>query len=73
MKEKRSALVLSAIELAQAGERLDQARWALKRLADNGGSYESNEMKEALQACLALELQWKTLEQRHLALRQTVQ
>ncbi|MGM9553356.1 MAG: hypothetical protein ACI3V2_03555 [Faecousia sp.] len=72
MKDKESALVLSAIELTKVGECLDNARGELKRQAESGISYESDDMKDALEACLTLELQWKTLEQRHLALRKEV-
>lgn len=69
MKNRESRLVLVAIELIKVGERLDHARNELKLLVENGSSYQSGEIKDALQNCAALELQWKTLEQQYLALR----
>ncbi len=69
MSEIKKRLVLSAMELVQVGERLENARADLKRLAESGVPTASDEMKEALQACLALKLQWRALEQRHLELK----
>lgn len=68
MKEIKKLLVLSAMELVRVGERLEKARADLKRLSESGVPTASDEMKEALQACLALKLQWQALEQRHLEL-----
>ena len=73
MKKAKKALVSSAIELVQIGRRLEKARGELRRLVERGIPYESDEMKEALQACMALDLQWRTLEQRHLALKGELQ
>lgn len=73
MNEIKKQLVLSAMELVQIGERLEKARADLKRLAESGVPTASDEMKEALQACLALKLQWQALEQRHLELKQKLE
>ena len=70
MKKRKKTLVLSAIELIQLGKRLEKARGELRRLVERGMPYESDEMKEALQACMALDLQWRALEQRYLALKE---
>lgn len=67
---KENALVRTAIELIQLGKRLEKARGELRRLVESGTPYESDEMKEALQACMALDLQWRALEQRYLALKE---
>ena len=69
MKDKKAALVLSAIELTSVGEKMEAAREKLKQLADAGTPYESEEMKKALREFLSLEQQWKLLEQEHLALK----
>ena len=70
MYMKENALVRTAIELIQLGKRLEKARGELRRLVERGMPYESDEMKEALQACMALDLQWRALEQRYLALKE---
>ena len=67
---KENALVRTAIELIQLRKRLEKARGELRRLVESGTPYESDEMKEALQACMALDLQWRALEQRYLALKE---
>lgn len=69
MKDKKAALVLSAIELTSLGEKLETAREKLKQLADAGTPYESEEIKNALQDFLKLEQQWKALEESHLSLK----
>ena len=73
MKKAKKALVSSAIELVQIGKRLETARGKLRQLVESGVPYDSDEMKEALQACMALNLQWSALEQRHLALKGELQ
>ena len=70
MKKRKKTLVLSAIELIQLGKRLEKVRGELRQLVESGTPYETGEMKEALQACMALDLQWHVLEQRHLALKE---
>lgn len=70
---KENALVQTAIELVQLGKRLEKARGKLWRLVESGTPYEPNEMKEALRTCMALDAQWRALEQRHLALREELQ
>lgn len=50
MKNEKGELVLTAVQLARLGEELDTARAELKRLAESGTAYDSEEMKTALQA-----------------------
>ena len=72
MKNEKGELVLTALQLARLGEELDAARAELKRLAESGTAYDSEEMKTALQACLALDLRWNALEQKYLAQKNSV-
>ena len=67
MKNEKGELVLTAVQLARLGKELDTARAELKRLAESGTAYDSEEMKTALQTCLALDLRWNALEQKYLA------
>ena len=55
MKNRKNELVLSAIALVKAGEALEGAKAKLRRLVDQGVSYESEEMKMALDECLQLQ------------------
>ena len=57
MKNRKNELVLSAIALVKAGEPLEGAKAKLRRLVDQGVSYESEEMKMALDECLQLQQQ----------------
>lgn len=73
MKNRGKGIVLSAIQLVKLGKELEAAKAELKRLAESGAAYESEEMKTALQKCLSLDLRWKALEQKHLALRKSME
>lgn len=68
----KSELVLTAVQLARLGEELDTARAELKRLAESGAAYDSEEMKTALQSCQALNLRWSALEQEYLVRKDSV-
>ena len=46
------------------------AREQLRKLAAEGVSYDSAEMRNALEEYRQLDAQWKTLEQEHLGLRE---
>ncbi len=72
MKNNKNELVLSAIELAKAGEALEAAKDKLKTLVEQGVPYESDEMKAALDECLQLQQQWKELEAEHLRLKKGI-
>ena len=73
MKNRGKGIVLSAIQLVKLGEELEAAKAELKRLVESGAAYESEEMKTALQKCLSLDFRWKALEQKHLALRKSME
>ena len=66
MKNEKGERVLTAVQRARLGEELDTARAELKRLAESGAAYDSEEMKTALQSCQALNLRWSALEQEYL-------
>ena len=72
MKNEIGELVLTAVQLARLGEELDTARAELKRLAESGAAYDSEEMKTALQSCQALNLRWSALEQEYLVRKDSV-
>ena len=72
MRNRKTELVLTAVQLARLGEELDTARAELKRLAEGGAAYDSEEMKTALQSCQALNLRWSALEQEYLARKDSV-
>ena len=66
---RKNELVLTAIALVQIGEQLEKSREKLRMMVAQGVSYESEEMKEALQDFLRLEQQWKALEEEYLRLK----
>ena len=72
MRNRKTELVLTAVQLARLGEELDTARAELKRLAESGAAYDSEEMKTALQTCQALNLRWNALEQKYFAQKNSV-
>jgi len=72
MKNRKNELVLSAIALVKAGEALEEAKGKLRKLVDQGVSYESEEMKMALDECLQLQQQWQELEAEHLRLKKRI-
>ena len=63
---RKNEMVLTAIALVQIGEQLEKSREKLRMLVTQGVSYESEEMKEALQDFWRLEQQWKALEEEYL-------
>ena len=72
MKNRKNELVLSAIGLVKAGEALEDAKAKLRRLVDQKVSYESEEMKIALEEYLQLQQQWRELEEEHLRLKKRI-
>ena len=69
MDYKKELLLKSAARLYSLGVDLEMARDELKRLAENGVSYGSDEMKKAYDAVCELDRQWKALEKEYLGLR----
>lgn len=72
MDYRKELLLKSAARLYSLGVDLEMAREELKRLAENGVSYESDEMKKAYDTVCELDGQWKDLEKEHLALRDEI-
>ena len=69
---KKNPLIHSAIELVRLGEMLEASRNKLKQLVEEGIAYDSDDMKAALNECMLLDAQWKSLEKQHLDLRQSL-
>ena len=72
MKNRKNELVLSALNLVRVGEVLEEAKGKLRKLVEQGVSYESEEMKKALDECLSLQQQWKELEAEHIRLKNRI-
>lgn len=72
MDARKRLLLLSAARLYSLGVDLEAAREKLRRLVEEGVSYESQEMLQAYEEFTALDTQWKSLEQQHLALREEI-
>ena len=72
MKNKKNELVLLALNLVRVGEALEEAKGKLKQLVDQGVSYESDEMKKALDECLSLQEEWRILEAEHVRLKNKI-
>jgi len=70
MDNRKDLLLASAARLYSIGIDLEAARASLKKLAEHGVPYNSDEMKQAYREFKELKLQWKALEQQqHLELR----
>ncbi|MCR5664325.1 MAG: hypothetical protein K6G17_05510 [Oscillospiraceae bacterium] len=72
MDYRKDLLLASAARLYSMGVDLEAARERLRQLAEQGVSYDSDEMKQAYRDFKDLERQWKTLEQQHLELRDEI-
>ena len=72
MDYRKDLLLASAARLYSLGVDLEAARAKLKELVEQGIPYDSDEMKQAYQAFMELEQQWKALEQQHLELRDEI-
>lgn len=68
----KAELIKTAAFLYQLGTELEEARQNLKDLVEAGVSYESNEMRSALEKFQLLYFRWKQTDQEYLALRQKV-
>lgn len=69
MDFKKDLLLRSAARLYSLGIEVEAAREQLRKLVELGVSYDSSEMRNALEEFQELDCQWKALEQAHLQLR----
>ena len=65
----KDLLIASAARLYSMGIDLEAARDQLRQLVEQGVTYSSDEMKQAVQEFKELDRQWKELEKEHLKLR----
>ena len=72
MENEKDLLLASAARLYSMGIDLEASRERLRQLVEQGVSYSSREMQVAYQDFIELDLQWKELEKRHLALRDEI-
>ncbi len=72
MDNEKDLLLASAARLYSMGIDLEASRERLRQLVEQGVSYSSREMQVAYQDFIELDLQWKELEKRHLALRDEI-
>ena len=69
MDFKKDLLLRSAARLYSLGIEVEAAREQLRKLVEQGSSYDSPEMRKALEEFQELDCQWKALEQEHQQLR----
>lgn len=72
MDSRKELLLASAARLYSLGIDLEAARERLRQLVEQGASYESDEIKQAVRDFKDLERQWKDLEKQHLELRSEI-
>lgn len=72
MDYRKDLLLASAARLYSIGVDLEAARERLRQLVADGVPYDSAEMRQAYQAFVELDRQWKALEQQHLELRDEI-
>lgn len=72
MDNEKDLLIASAARLYSMGIDLEAARDRLRQLVEQGVSYNSDEMRRAVQDFKELDRQWKELEKEHLKLRDDV-
>lgn len=72
MDNRKELLLASAARLYSMGIDLEAARERLRQLVEQGVSYDSDEIKQAVRDFKNLERQWKDLEQQHLELRSEI-
>ena len=73
MDARKDLLLKSAARLYSLGVDLEMAREKLRKLVEQGVSYESKEMKDAYKEFATLDEQWKALEKQHLELRNEIE
>lgn len=69
MDTKRELLIQSAARLYSIGIDLENIKQQIKKLVDNGTSYEAPEMIQAVREYSELKELWYILEQEHLKLK----
>lgn len=69
MDDKKDLLLRLGSGLYQLGIKAETARRKLKRLTEDGGTYESEEVLAALHELQILNSQWKSLEKQYLELQ----
>lgn len=72
MDIRKDLLLKSAARLYSLGVDLEMARDKLRKLVEQGVSYDSKEMRDAYREFSELDAQWKELEKQHLALRDEI-
>lgn len=72
MDNRKELLLASAARLYSLGIDLEAARERLRKLVEQGVSYDSDEIKQAVRDFKNLERQWKELEKQHLELRSEI-
>lgn len=72
MDTQKELLLASAARLYSLGVDLEGARERLRKLVEQGVSYDAPEMKDAYHEYTELDEQWKELERQHLALRDEI-
>ena len=72
MDGSKDLLLASAARLYSIGVEVEAARERLRELVAQGVPYDDERMIQAYQDFTALDQQWKSLEQAHLALRDEI-
>lgn len=72
MDMRKDLLLKSAARLYSIGVDVEMAREKLRKLVEQGVSYDSKEMKDAYKEFSELDQQWKELEKQHFELRDEI-
>ena len=72
MDARKDLLIKSAARLYSLGVDLEMTREKLRKLAEQGVPYDSQEMKDTYKEFSELDTQWKELEKQHLELRDEI-
>ena len=73
MNARKDLLIKSAARLYSLGVDLEMTREKLRKLAEQGVPYDSQEMKDTYKEFSELDAQWKELEKQHLELRDEIE
>ena len=73
MDAQKDLHLKSAARLCSLGVDLQMTREKLRKLAEQGVPYDSQEMKDTYKEFSELDTQWKELEKQHLALRDEIE
>lgn len=66
-KEEKRLLVQQAVKLTALGAKVEQERYRLRKMVEQGVPYIAPEMTAALERFEAAEEEWKRLEEEHLS------